>query len=451
MSTPSSSRSYCKPQYTSENVKDAVAAYKSGSMTSVQAAKTFKVPESTIRNHARNSQLKIGVDRKTLLSEEEEQYFVSLIKYAQYYGTKFTKSIVRKYAAHYLKLLGYVQRVTNNSDNKKVHNITMYVPGKKWLCNFLNRWKNELKCMSEKKLEKNRKTGFTEEVRVGWFNLLHDIMSKNQLFDKSIETVIVPRGERHVYEDNGGTGKSFTTCLMCISASGDMLPPYIVYAAKNLCSSCFIAQTQHLPRPLLLVLDGLGAHVNVTCIELAIVNNIILLVLPPHTTHGLQPLDLVILGVVKSYWYKVMSSYKKQGYNAIRKPDFLGLINHVYEQICTKRQVVSSFARSGIWPFDNQAMKDKVAVGKRQKPVSLNVTTLSTCQDDVSTSSFSTMSTDTYQTMKPLNVQIPPYSHSCVLPYIQNPQGFSVPWSSQCIHLYSSLIFVISHDRLNSF
>ncbi|CAF4561957.1 unnamed protein product [Didymodactylos carnosus] len=187
-------------------------------MTSVQAAKTFKVPESTIRNHARNSQLKIGVSQKTLLSEEEEQYFVSLIKYAQYFGTKFTKSIVRKYAARYLQLLGYVQRVTNNSDNKKVHNSRMYVPGKKWLCNFLNRWKNELKCMSEKKLEKNRKTGFTGEVRV-------------------VETVIVPRGERHVYEDNGGTGKSFTTYLMCISASGDMLPPYIVYAAKNLCSS----------------------------------------------------------------------------------------------------------------------------------------------------------------------------------------------------------------------
>ncbi|CAF1029783.1 unnamed protein product [Didymodactylos carnosus] len=185
----------------------------------------------------------------------------------------------------------------------------------------------------------------------------------------------------------GPSGTEYT-----VSGSGWMNEELFTWWFTN----SFIAQTQHLPRPLLLVLDGLGAHVNVTCIELAIANNIILLVLPPHTTHNLQPLDLVILDVVKSYWYKIMSSYKKQGYNAIRKPDFPGLINHVYEQVCTKRQVVSSFAPSGIWPFDNQAMKDKVAVEKRQKRVSLNVTTLSTCQDDVSTSSFSTMSTDTY-------------------------------------------------------
>ncbi|CAF1561429.1 unnamed protein product [Didymodactylos carnosus] len=136
MSASTSSRSYSKPQYTSENVKDAVAAYKSGSMTSVEATKTFKVPESTIRNHAQNSQLRTGVGRKAVY------------------------------------------------DNKKVHNNSIYETRKKRLCNFLNRWKNELKRMREKKLERARKIGFTEEIRVGWFNLLHDIMSKNDLLDK---------------------------------------------------------------------------------------------------------------------------------------------------------------------------------------------------------------------------------------------------------------------------
>jgi hypothetical protein len=58
----------------------------------------------------------------------------------------------------------------------------------------------------------------------------------------------------------------------------------------------FLAETQLLARPVLLLLDGHQCHFTAKVIEAAKQNNIIILCLPPHTTHGLQPLDLVTFG-----------------------------------------------------------------------------------------------------------------------------------------------------------
>lgn len=113
--------------------------------------------------------------------------------------------------------------------------------------------------------------------------------------------------------------------LLCTSASGEVLPPLVVYAAKAVsalwcdggvpgttykCSdsgwisedlftdwfkNVFLEKTKDIERPLLLVMDNHPAHINIDVIELAIKNQVILLCLPPHCTHALQPLDVVTL------------------------------------------------------------------------------------------------------------------------------------------------------------
>ncbi len=42
--------------------------------------------------------------------------------------------------------------------------------------------------IKEKKLEKNRRDGFTEEIRSGWLNKVHDILVKNDILHKGIST-----------------------------------------------------------------------------------------------------------------------------------------------------------------------------------------------------------------------------------------------------------------------
>ncbi|CAF1531720.1 unnamed protein product, partial [Rotaria sordida] len=140
------------------------------------------------------------------------------------------------------------------------------------------------------------------------------------------EWVCVCADTKYAYQDEGGSGKCFTTVVLGGSAAGVALPPYIVYAAKNIntswcqqgpsramyrCSNkgwitsdlfldwfenLFLLETAHIPRPLLLLMDNLSAHISIKAIEMAQKNQIILLCLPPNTTHALQPLDVVTFG-----------------------------------------------------------------------------------------------------------------------------------------------------------
>ncbi|CAF1548125.1 unnamed protein product, partial [Rotaria sordida] len=37
---------------------------------------------------------------------------------------------------------------------------------------------------------------------------------------------------KFAFEQSGGSGKAFTPILLCTSASGDVIPPFVIYAAK---------------------------------------------------------------------------------------------------------------------------------------------------------------------------------------------------------------------------
>ena len=55
----------------------------------------------------------------------------------------------------------------------------------------------------------------------------------------------------------------------------------------------FIPSTTHLRRPLLLIIDGHTSHVSLKILNLLRTNQIIGLMLPGHSTHVSQPLDVV--------------------------------------------------------------------------------------------------------------------------------------------------------------
>ncbi|CAF4097226.1 unnamed protein product, partial [Rotaria sp. Silwood1] len=146
------------------------------------------------------------------------------------------------------------------------------------------------------------------------------------------EWVCVSTDTKTVYEENGGTGKDFTTVVVSGNAAGVVSPPYVIYAAKTVnplwcengpaetqyrCSkkgwineelftdwfeSLFIPETVHISKPIILIMDNLSAHISIKTIELALKNQIILMCLPPNTTHCLQPLDLTTFGFVLTYF-----------------------------------------------------------------------------------------------------------------------------------------------------
>ncbi|CAF5031825.1 unnamed protein product [Rotaria sp. Silwood1] len=197
--------------------------------------------------------------------------------------------------------------------------------------------------------------------------------------------VIVTSSTGYVFGKHGGSGKQYTTALIEISAAGQVISPFIIYSGKvlmntwckggpdgsryavtkkswiNSCSfeyllrEMFIPATQHLNRPLLLVMDGHNAHMNINIIQLMKQHKIVCLILPPHCTHTLQPIDVVVFNNVKTDWSNIVTNYLKSGNKFIKNAD----IPHLMKQLLIAKQSFSS-----IWPFnENAIMQSVVALG----------------------------------------------------------------------------------------
>lgn len=63
----------------------------------------------------------------------------------------------------------------------------------------------------------------------------------------------------------------------------------------------FLVETAVVLRPVLVIMDNLSAHMPIEAIEMGQKNHVIVLCLPPNTTHALQPLDVVTFGSVLNY------------------------------------------------------------------------------------------------------------------------------------------------------
>ena len=155
--------------------------------------------------------------------------------------------------------------------------------------------------------------------------------------------VVAELGRRNVYAITSAERGKTHTVLSCVSASGNSLPPMMIYPRKRCVPEnvkegalpgTFFANSEngwmntqlylewfnfflsHIPpaRPVLLVQDGHGSHVSIELIELARSNGVHLFYLPAHTTHILQPLDV---GVFKSFKGGVLQGFrkKKSSYN----------------------------------------------------------------------------------------------------------------------------------------
>ncbi|CAF3400848.1 unnamed protein product [Rotaria socialis] len=316
--------------YSKEDFLKAVDEYKKG-VASAQVTAKYNIPSSTIRNHKSNPTRKIGGGRPTILNKDQEQYLVELLKNLEINGVRLTKSVVRKLASE------YAEHVTGKSLEL----------GRKWLLNFLTRWKSELKLIREEKIESGRRNDFTEDVRRGWFEKLGGILRTNNLITKphaifnccesgfsdetSCEWVMVSHGTKHAYEQCGGSAKNFTTSLICGNAAGDILPPFVIYASKNLNPQWTVGG-------------------------------------PPGSKFASSESGWITKSLFVQ-WFKWFVEYTKDvtkylvrtGRTTIRKIDLPSLFNQLYSSAFTPKQVVAGFSRAGVWPFDSNAMKENVA------------------------------------------------------------------------------------------
>ena len=144
--------------------------------------------------------------------------------------------------------------------------------------------------------------------------------------------VVVDSRLRKKYQAQPGR-QEWVTAIECICVDGSSIPPTIIYKGKNLLNTwiplslvnrwhfscndkgwtsnihgeqwirdCFDTATREKANGQyrLLLCDGHDSHITAQFVRYCIDNRIILFVLPPHSSHILQPLDVGVFGPVKA-------------------------------------------------------------------------------------------------------------------------------------------------------
>jgi hypothetical protein len=122
--------------------------------------------------------------------------------------------------------------------------------------------------------------------------------------------------------------------------------------------------------PRLLVVAGHSSHVNMEFIKICDELGIIFLILPPHSTHRLQPLDLgLFLPLARKYTSALTTHmFVTVRLSSISKRSFWMLFKPSWDASFTKENILSAWAKAGLWPF-----KPRVVLDVIERPATIEV------------------------------------------------------------------------------
>jgi hypothetical protein len=121
----------------------------------------------------------------------------------------------------------------------------------------------------------------------------------------------------------------------------------------------FLEYAPRNDKPLLLMYDGHTTHVNQTVVDWAKKHNIILFVLPPHTSHILQPLDVGVFGPLKTMFYSQCQAYMRENPGEIvTRWNICEIICAIYHKAFSPQNLISAFRKTGIMPFNREAISE---------------------------------------------------------------------------------------------
>ena len=200
--------------------------------------------------------------------------------------------------------------------------------------------------------------------------------------------VVARRGTRNVPGRTSNSRQNITM-MACINAVGTCMPPMFVIKGKTSKSldaikteegppgstwthqkNAWMEDALGLPwfektflkncgleRPQLLLLDSHHSHETLSLLEAAKQNDIIIMAIPPHTTHYLCPLDRTVFGPFQRSYDSVCSDFMSaKPENIISKATIAPLIASAHDKAFTRRNIVSGFESTGICKFDAMAI-----------------------------------------------------------------------------------------------
>lgn len=108
-------------------------------------------------------------------------------------------------------------------------------------------------------------------------------------------------------------------------------------------------------------------------VDLCCKHNIILFCLPPHTTHALQPLDVAVFKSLKDHFSKSVRAvaFTKKDF-IVSKREFSRVLRSPFECAFSIPNIKSGFRKSGIYPFNPDAVEKAKMIPSTLHSSSLN-------------------------------------------------------------------------------
>ena len=358
--------------WSEESMIGAMNAVKEGLMGVNRAALEFAVPRTTLKDRISGRVIHgTNTGRKPYLSLEEEKELVEFLLKCSKMG--------------YGKTRGEVMKIVEATMQQKGMKNCRISPG--WWSAFYKRWP-QISLRKGDSFPIAREKMTTHGVLESYFNMLEETLEEYNLKDKpaqiyncdelgmplehKLPKTISLKGSKKVRQITSGN-KTQITVLGCVSATGQALPPMVVFSGKwfnhelskgevpgtlygmsdsgwmdsELFSDWFSNHfLKHAvpSRPLMLILDGHSSHYTLKLVKTAAENDVILFCLPPHTTADSQPLDTSCFGPLKTYWVETCRQFifSNPG-RAISKFQFSKLFSEAWSKGMSINNIISGF------------------------------------------------------------------------------------------------------------
>ncbi|KAK7171404.1 hypothetical protein R3I93_003875 [Phoxinus phoxinus] len=236
------------------------------------------------------------------------------------------------------------------------------------------------------------------QVNVGkFFDNLSKVLEKHKFSPQNIwnvdetgvttvqtpDRIVARRGEKQVGALTSAERGTLVTMVCAGNAIGNTIPPMFIFPRVHFKShficigtanrtgwmqeADFIVYLKHFQLhtrsspecKVLLILDNHPSHLSIEGVNFCRKNGIVLLSLPPHCSHKMQPLDRTVYGPLKKAVNSACDSWMKSHPGmTMTIYDIPGIVKESLPVSATPSNVQEGFRCTGIWPFKRDIFKD---------------------------------------------------------------------------------------------
>ena len=112
----------------------------------------------------------------------------------------------------------------------------------------------------------------------------------------------------------------------------------------------------------MLLLDGYDSHLTYSALKFCEQQKVVIVLLPPHTSHFLQPLDVSVFQQWKHHHSQALDQNVRQGVGPLKKNSFFACLKEIRERTLIERVIKAGFRKCGFFPFQPRVVLEQLVV-----------------------------------------------------------------------------------------